>query len=377
MKVDDNICCMVNVEEKLDWCRVARYEVQVLSDGKPYCIFHAPHDEKEKFSNSMEEAVLEKLSKIKNSVYSDFRRTVFHDIDFNVIASELEKKYSQEFNINHLNWTNCIFNGDVSFAEQSLSEIKNFENLKFHGNVDFTKSAVSYHVLRGLKFVGGENKVVRFHETSLRSDHYEEIFKDIIFDMKVEFHKTKFSVRMPLFVDTIFKHNVSFCDLDIENQEVKQLKFANKNFTDTVDLKNINFGTEVLFEDISFQDLNLNGSKFAGVAKFIDCSFKEKADFSGGTFNDYVEFKSNLDGSFREGADFTKIIIEKELRFENIDVSKMQFLDTDVRKVEFINCFFAKGKDLKECFREDVFTMRFFMKVISKLIRPLKLSQLN
>lgn len=72
-------------------------------------------------------------------------------------------------------------------------------------------------------------------------------------------------------------------------------------------------------------------------------------DFSRAWFFEPVEFYSdNENGLFRDGVVFKNVNMQDKAKFENINISKAEFIDTDLSKVNFHNCTWAlKGyKDI-------------------------------
>jgi uncharacterized protein YjbI with pentapeptide repeats len=142
--------------------------------------------------------------------------------------------------------------------------------------------------------------------------------------------------------------------------EIQKIKISNDvnklkqtcNFDGTIFEGDINFlkkGFSNIFPGINFSNATFNGETdfgsdndfiiFTGEVFFSDTIFNGKVDFSG------VEFSQNayfFNSNFKDEVDFTLVSIKETVRFEGVDLSKIMFADTDLRKVDFINCTFRK-----------------------------------
>jgi hypothetical protein len=90
-----------------------------------------------------------------------------------------------------------------------------------------------------------------------------------------------------------------------------------------------------------FPETYFNGTEFHGDAEFRETVFYTYVTFKAARFKQAADFHKT---TFNDQADFLNLEIEMKLRMEEVDLSKLSFLDTDLRKVHFINCTFPKEK---------------------------------
>jgi uncharacterized protein YjbI with pentapeptide repeats len=161
---------------------------------------------------------------------------------------------------------------------------------------------------------------------------------------------------------TIFNDDMSFTLFNKDNP-LPETDFKRAVFCGEVDFKEAVFEGPVTFEF----------ARFEGDAYFNSAVFKKKADFSctvfkGGGYFGYGQFaeKANFaeitfegeaffaEKTFLEGADFTTADTNRLIVFDRVDLTRVSFLDSDLRKVDFRNCTFPKlGRNTRVLYDEN------------------------
>jgi len=155
---------------------------------------------------------------------------------------------------------------------------------------------------------------------------------------------------------TFFPKKVSFYMTHFSNYAL----FREAEFKGEADFRGAMFkGERVSFEKATFNKLvQFNCAEFYQINDgdpttcFNAAVFHGDAEFRGTEFNSYVTFQAAIfkqtadfhETKFQDRADFLNVEIEKMLRMEKVDLSKLSFLDTDLRKVNFLDCTFPKEK---------------------------------
>jgi hypothetical protein len=110
------------------------------------------------------------------------------------------------------------------------------------------------------------------------------------------------------------------------------------------------------------KEADFGGATFTGITRFFETGFNGKIDFlpykiregvyfDGAIFNDIAKF---IGTKFTGGASFSGetfmangyfqcTYINEKLRFEGINLKKVSFIDTDLRKIDLINCNWPKN----------------------------------
>jgi uncharacterized protein YjbI with pentapeptide repeats len=119
--------------------------------------------------------------------------------------------------------------------------------------------------------------------------------------------------------------------------------FTSAVFSGRADFWGTQFGSLVMF----------NGAEFGAVVDFEHAKFADMAEFLWTRFKDEAYFKGN---PFLDKADFSnaRLHMSKYVRFEDVNLSEVSFLDTDVRKIEFVNCCFAEKQGEKNLLYDEV-----------------------
>ena len=97
------------------------------------------------------------------------------------------------------------------------------------------------------------------------------------------------------------------------------------------------FGIENPLPDISFE-----GATFTQGAYFSKAAFSERADFSEAIFKEGAKLFGRP--IFNKEVVFKNLKIDEKLIMENFDLSNVSFMDTEVRKIDFIKCDWRKER---------------------------------
>lgn len=255
------------------WCK-SENTIHTDDEGKEYCIFHAPVGVKEKDN---------KLLQMK-----------FKSILDNPGAGD------------KCDISGIIIEDDLDFSNKTLPGINLFR-AKFHGKVTFFKTTFE----SSTSFEGAEfYEYTTFYLATFKG---KMNFTNANFYDRVTFDEASFHDFANLF-EAIFSKNTSF--------------------TKTVFRKNVDFSL-VKFH----RDANFLYASFKGYSDFYNTIFSKQCIFTGAEFNDLGSFYNNLDGGFMFNniTLFDKLRLQGKIIFENINLTEISLLDTEVGKIEFIN----------------------------------------
>ena len=160
---------------------------------------------------------------------------------------------------------------------------------------------------------------------------------------------------------TVFTDDMSFSMFDKDNP-LPEIDFSHAVFSGEVDFREVVFEGSVNFGWATFErDAYFNSAVFKkkadffctvfrGGAYFLYGQFEEKADFSEIAFEGEAIF---IKKTFLKGADFTATDTKGRIVFDRVDLTRVWLLDCDLRKVDFINCTFAKlGRNTRVLYDE-------------------------
>ena len=280
-------CCKA---EELEWCKDEPVVEYTDRAGRGYCVFHAPLGRKDITLEEFNELILTAINAaIKNKESSDLRATVFEgDISFN--------QYGEDNPIPEITFTDAVFNGEVDFRRATFSSEAIFENAQF-------KKETSFDFVR---FNGDVNfKEVKFTEDSS--------FKNTKFDDSATFDNTQFT---------------------------KEVSFRRAQFTGKTSFNMTKFSDKASFQQTKFSEkANFTLAQFNRGARFIFTEFNGLVDFSGAQLNGEVYF---TDSKFSNHGLLRGITIRNRVYLENLDLTRVSFMDSDLRKIDFINCTWNK-----------------------------------
>lgn len=287
-------CCKA---EKYGWCKdlpVIKYKDE---EGKEFCVFHAPKGKKEIPLEEFNELVFKEINKAKSEGKScHLSGTVFEG---NIYFGQFDKNNS----LPDISFRDATFTGKADFFGTKFKSA-DFSGVKFNGEVDFS----------GATFIGKTN------------------FAWANFNKKARFIGTKFTG------DIFIRRAASFRRAKFR----EKTNFSNSRFRMLADFAETEFRGEAKFSGARFgkgADANFSGTIFSKEAIFLKTKFSGKAFLTGATFSEKTYFEGDI---FAEGGSCTSLTIKEKIRLEGVNLKKVSFLDTDLRKIDFINCIWPK-----------------------------------
>jgi uncharacterized protein YjbI with pentapeptide repeats len=119
--------------------------------------------------------------------------------------------------------------------------------------------------------------------------------------------------------------------------------FMGAQFSGKADFFEAQFSGVASFNGAQFSDeANFFGAQFSGKAYFFGAQFSGKAYFSYAKFSKEAQFKGK---TFNKQTTYINLNIDNRILFENVVLKKLSFIDTDLRKVDFLNCDWPELKD--------------------------------
>lgn len=327
-----------------DWCAKAGYDDIVrTSEGKSYCIFHAPITDKD--PNMLENAVFERIDKCRNdNKECDLRGTVFGEISFEGKSDkdnpfpEIDFSYSvfQLADFKGANFKSAVFIG-ANFKEAVFNGA-NFESAVFSGAI--FKEAVFYRaIFKSAEFSGANfQESADFGEANFKEAAFfnganfkEAYFRDANFHELARFYRANFkSARF---------RDANFQEADFIEANIMSADFRGANFQESADFSEANFKESAVFMRVNFHEwADFSEANFKD-ADFSEAIFLEKADFSEAIFKEaYFYGKTFIDSSGNPTkADFRNVKVEEFIRFINVDLRHALFSYTKIEKMEFYN----------------------------------------
>lgn len=272
-------------------------------------------------------------------------------------------------------FANSIFSEGGSFRKAAFNELVRFEGAKFKNDlffeeVEFKKNAIFWEAIF-FKYVYFLNAIfsqtTNFERAFFRGDvdftnvNFSNInFEDVQFAKKVDFYQTRFAgttrfgetrfdgaanFRRALFCDVTFFNEVKF-NVEVNFREVRfdgRLYFEETIFAGEADFRQAKFNKKTDFERAKFnKKADFREIIFTEVANFKEAKFDGKTNFSIGNHN-FLNCYEVI---------FEKVIINEKIQFEDMSLIKTSFLDTDLRKIDFINCKWLVKNGRKVLFDE-------------------------
>jgi uncharacterized protein YjbI with pentapeptide repeats len=309
-------CCMS--KEYGGWCE----NLPIINyNSKQYCVFHAPQGGKGVSTNEFNELVFERINQAKKEkIECDLSGTIFEgDIYF--------RGFNKDNPLPDLKFPFVTFNGKADFM-----------NVHFEGEAHFLKSV----------FCEEANFMHSIFKG--KADFIICIFKNDVSFFNVEFNSEA------AFISALFYSKASFCKLNFLAQAYFSLSFFEKlgtfencNFSDKTSFSNTTFKDGFNLSNCIFQkNADLSGINCSGYANcsevefYCDADFKNskftKVDFTGAIFMGSVYFWGR---TFEQFGKLQKLSIREQGRFEGTNLSNVSFIDTDVRRIDFISCIWA------------------------------------
>jgi uncharacterized protein YjbI with pentapeptide repeats len=166
---------------------------------------------------------------------------------------------------------------------------------------------------------------------------------------------------------TIFEGPIEFNQFD-EKNSLPEIDFSFTTLTENADFLGAEFSKDAYFSFAKFRGRAVfSSAKFRKWADFMASEFKGEAVFSSAEFSgeaDFVktEFMGRADCKdakfsgktvfnktiFKAEARFENCLIDGALRFEETDLSRVSFLETNLRNFNFVRCIWPrkKGRDV-------------------------------
>ena len=272
-------------------------------------------------------------------------------------------------------FNNATFSGDATFDSATFSMGAGFNNATFSGQASFYNATFK----RNADFNNITFKNISHFINTTFSDYAD--FTNATFKNKSYFNSTSFS-NYASFNNATFSGDANFDDATFS----PNARFYNVSFIKRAGFNNATFIGDVNFDDSIFKNIShfnrttfskeagFKNATFSGEANFIYATFKNKsyfikttfsnlADFNFATFNESdfngAEFISNtifnkakfvgvsmfINTKFKQKSSFNRCEADNRINFENVDLSCVSFLNTDIKNMIFQSCrWFKKYK---------------------------------
>jgi uncharacterized protein YjbI with pentapeptide repeats len=146
----------------------------------------------------------------------------------------------------------------------------------------------------------------------------------------------------------------------------KEVRFKDSIFDGPADFGNIIFLEDVVFENVTFSEVNFHGAKFRKNATFSRSHFNSDADFSNTVFNKNAAFDYSI---FKRSADFWESQIEDanflNSQFNAINFNGSKFMNSSIfdyskftGRTIFENANFINGTSMNNCVFHDYATFQ-------------------
>lgn len=299
-------------------------------DGKLYCLFHLPIDDKE--LSLFESAVNKRLEDIekKEEAYSyDFSYVWFPPNTIDIFKCYTFKR--------RINFGGATF-AYADFALSTFEGEANFNGAKFLLNSSFSGA----HFVKPTSFVEAKFKKVDFSTSRFESD---VTFTGAEFEGETQFFSSEFG-GITLFDKACFKSGGSSF---IRTKFLKETVFDEAEFGtghgltiyDSFSFSKANFEKEISFYKCKFLlQLNFAQTSFKGPADFRETEVRTSINFERASFDTYAWF-SGADNDYhswnKNGLNFSKVEIEEpeKIFFQTVQLKPDSFVKTDVRKFDF------------------------------------------
>ncbi|MCG2710696.1 MAG: pentapeptide repeat-containing protein [Thermodesulfovibrionales bacterium] len=221
----------------------------------------------------------------------------------------------------------CIFHAPQGKKGVSVEE---FNKLVFEEIIK-AKNAGKFCDLSGTVLEGD----ISFDEFNEDNPLPEILFYEAIFSGNAHFSRVVFSGNAD-FSETVFNGQVGFFGTTFSKAAFFQRAAFSKNavfskFIETTLTEETSFSKTML---TTFSErADFSGAIFSKEANFFEATFSKEADFLGAIFKDVYFTKA----TFSRETNFLGLSVDGKIRFEGINLKKVSFLDTDLRKIDLIN----------------------------------------
>lgn len=169
---------------------------------------------------------------------------------------------------------------------------------------------------------------ISFNEATFEGRTY---FNHTIFEGSVSFEKAKFSDEVD-FINVKFQQPVHFFQATFKGKSF----FERSTFHKITYFDTSTFNDEVYFSGATFVNpVTFTLVSFKKYSQFYSVDFQTSANFSQSKFYDLAEF---VDRTFLDTGSLSYLFLFGRLRLEAVNLKKVSFLNTDLRKIDFTNC---------------------------------------
>jgi hypothetical protein len=260
-------------------------------------------------SNNKYINILNKLSQIR------FEKCIFKK---NILPSYLI--YNEDC---ELNFRKCMFEGEWKYIKSRSTLYSNctFDTYK-HYNIAEIKEVVENLLFYNCTFKKIRCEGIYFKEQVFKNNN---LYKNLQFE-ELSFIRCEFDKKFLITYNKPEDENTFF--------EIKKLDLTGSIFHSKVEMKEINFSNNSIFNNTKFNELcDFYGSKFNNINCFTKTTFNDICVFTNVTFKNDVDFKYTTFGKL---ALFKEAIFEKRLNLEDAIIK------------EEINFLKIKNKNNKE-----------------------------
>jgi uncharacterized protein YjbI with pentapeptide repeats len=228
-----------------------------------------------------------------------------------------------------------------------------------------------FHAPRGKKGVSIEkfNKLIfqKIENTKIANDeahNQKEIcnLSDTIFEGDIDFRSFREKRSLPDidFVGAQFSGEANFVGAQFSGeanfvgaQFSERANFWKAQFSGEANFWKAQFSKGASFSDVQFSgEANFVGAKFSRKARFGLAKFSREASFSDAQFSKGASFwKAQFSTEaafyrtlFDKEVDFTHVHAGQALHFEEVNLSHVRLADTDVKRIDFMNCYWREKR---------------------------------
>jgi len=316
-------------------------------EGKDFCIFHQPIQEKdddkvtEEFFKSIEKENTSNGREVKEQK-TQFIGAIFGDIDLNSSSTPIDA--DETINLMHatvfgrINWSNIKINAErLNLAGTKFEKKVSFEQTVFDTSVDF----------RDTEFCG-------------ETDFSNTNFRDTTYFNRVEFHKIADFQYATLNGFSPFSNADFYGDANLSNATFRgQVNFNAVDFYAQTSFNSATFSEETGFlesqfhNDITFKRVCFNGTTDFGGAKFDHHTSFHWSRFNGDTIFNGAEFGNDIHFTmveFKGKIDFIKTNLDG-VSFRAADLTGANFTGSSLCNVNFESALLSRatlfGADLR------------------------------
>lgn len=281
--------------------------------------------------------------------WATFRTAKFREIaeflvaKFNAMAVFADATFSEAgftgATFNEADFKRTTFKGKAYFRRATFSGKTDFVEAKFNGETEFYAAKLNGET----EFFGAIfSEFADFTDTIFSGDvHFSVDFKE-----EASFFNVTFNGEAD-FMGAKFDKGASFVEATCN----KKVFFINATFNGETDFSEATFNGETSFSGATLNGVtNFLKTTFNAKTGFTWANFDIETDFSEATFNSLIDLSwATFSGetiffgeTFTKGGNLSHIKIIDKIILERTNLSKVSFLYTDLRKIDFINCIWPK-----------------------------------